>query len=562
MARLSLVSAVHKMPSSSRSRLSGWSFFAGFICLLCCIPLVSVAILALFPSENIWPHLISTVLPRYTLTTILLMLGVITGTSLIGTATAWMVTHYDFPCRTGFTWALLLPFAMPAYVLAYVYTDLLEYAGPVQTMLRGWFGWTTPRDYYFPAIRSLGGAIIVMALVLYPYVYLLARAAFLEQSASVLEVARVLGRSRSASFFRIALPMARPAIVIGVAMALMETLNDFGTVSHFAVQTLTLGIYDVWLGMSNLGGGAQIAMLLLTVVLLLLAIEKTSRRARQTLQPAGSRMRPLQRSRLRSGKALAATTLCALPIVLGFVVPVAVLLRYAVLYFDVSWTEEFRLAAWHSVSLSAGAAIAAVSIGIILSYSLRLSQDRLLGKLTSLATIGYAIPGIVLAIGIMIPFGLLDNTIDAFFRHHFQFSTGLLLSGTVFALLFAYTVRFLAVAFGAVDTSLKKISPSMDEAARSLGHTPTRILTRIHIPLMKSGLLTGILVVFVDCMKELPATLVMRPFNYDTLATQVYQFASDELIERSALGSLLIVLVGLLPVIVLSLTIDRSRSQR
>ena len=489
------------------------------------------------------------------------MAGVVIGTSVIGTSTAWVVTHYDFPGRGIFTWALLLPFAVPAYVLAYVYTDLLEYSGPLQSMMRSWFGWKTSRDYYFPSIRSTGGAVSMLVLVLYPYVYLLARAAFLEQSASLLEASRVLGRSRLFTFFNVALPMARPAIVVGVSLALMETLNDFGTVSYFAVQTLTLGIYDVWLGMNNLGGGAQIAMLLLTLVMLIIGLEKISRRSQMFLQPAGSRMRGIQRSKLAPRPACGAWTLCALPILLGFVVPVCVLLRYSYLYFDVSWTDDFRFAAWHSISLSATAALAAVIIGVILSYSLRLTGDRILAKLTSLATMGYAIPGIVLAIGIMIPFGLIDNAIDGYFRRQFQFSTGLMLSGTVFALLFAYTIRFMAVAFGSVDTSLRKISPSMDEAARSLGHAPGSLLCRIHLPLMKGGLLTGILVVFVDCMKELPATLVMRPFNYETLATQVYQFASDELIERSALGSLLIVLVGLLPVIVLSISIDRSRQQ-
>lgn len=561
------VTSADSTPVDAEHKTSGifvnrWSVFAIVIALLVCLPTLSIIYLAAFPSENIWGHLMSTVLPDYLITTLLLMVGVVVGTSLIGISTAWFVTHYEFTGRSLFTWMLLLPFAVPSYVLAYVYTDLLEFAGPVQSQLRDWFGWTTKRDYYFPAIRSIGGATTMLVLVLYPYVYLLARSAFIEQSSSVLEVAQVLGKSRSARFFKVALPMARPAIVIGISMALMETLNDFGTVSYFAVQTLSLGIYDVWLGMGNLGGGAQIATFLMVLVFLLLSAERSSRRTQMVYQPGGSRMRPLRRKPLTGYKSVAATLLCLTPIILGFVVPLIVLARYSILYFSESWTPEFRSAAIHSLTLATAAALIALSVGVILSYSLRMQSSKFLSRLTNLATLGYAVPGVVLALGIIVPFGWLDNTVDAFSREHFGFSTGLILSGTVFALLFAYTVRFLAVAFGSVDASLRKISPSMDEAARSLGKKPFSILRRIHLPLMKGGLLTGALIVFVDCMKELPATLLMRPFNYDTLATHVYQYASGELIEQSALGALLIVVTGLLPVILLSQSIDRSRRER
>lgn len=563
MPATTTVDSVH---AGSQGKLTGlfvnrWSAFAAVIAALVCLPTATIFYLALFPSENIWGHLISTVLPGYLITTLTLMAGVVIGTSLIGISTAWFVTHYEFPGRSVFTWMLLLPFAVPSYVLAYVYTDLLEFAGPVQSLLRDWFGWATKRDYYFPEIRSTGGATTMLVLVLYPYVFLLARSAFIEQSSSVLEVARVLGKSRSARFFKVALPMARPAIIIGISMALMETLNDFGTVSYFAVQTLSLGIYDVWLGMGNLGGGAQISVLLLLLVFLLLSAERSSRRTQMVYQPGGSRMRPLRRKRLTGYRSGAAFLLCVTPIILGFFIPLIVLTRYSILYFSESWTAEFKSAAIHSLTLATAAAIIAVTVGVILSYSLRIQSNKLLTRLTNLATLGYAVPGVVLALGIIIPFGWLDNSIDAFSREHFGYSTGLILSGTIFALLFAYTVRFLAVAFGSVDASLKKINPSMDEAARSLGKKPFTILRKIHLPLMKGGLLTGALIVFVDCMKELPATLLMRPFNYDTLATHVYQYASGELIEQSALGALLIVLTGLLPVILLSKSIDRSRQE-
>ena len=537
----------------------GWPFAAFLVASLVSLPMLSVLWLAFRPEENIWPHLVATVLGSYILDTLTLMVGVALGTALIGVGTAWYVTHYDFPGRGLFNWALLLPFAVPAYVIAYVYTDLLEFAGPVQSALRAAFGWRLASEYSFPPIRSMPGAILMLVLVLYPYVYLLARAAFLEQSASVLEAARALGGSRSDRFFKVALPMARPAIAVGLAMAMMETLNDYGTVDYFAVRTLTAGLYDVWLRMNNLGGGAQIATLLLSFVMLLIALERISRRHRENFQPSATRFRALERRVLRGRQAALASTLCALPVLLGFVVPAAVLGRYAVLKFESSWTADFREIALNSVLLSGAAALAAVAIGILLSYARRLHPTRALRIGVGVASVGYAVPGAVLAIGVIIPFAAVDNALDAFARETFDTSTGLLLSGTVFALVFAYTVRFLAVAYGSVDASMRKISPHMDEAARSLGHSAGTILRRVHLPLMRGGVLTAALVVFVDCMKELPATLVLRPFDFDTLATHVYQYASDELIAEASLGALLIVLVGLAPVILMSLTIDRSR---
>ncbi len=548
-----------QQPRTKRRAPSIWTVMALAIAFIVLLPVLSVVWLAFNPQENIWPHLLETVLADYVLTTLGLMLGVAVGTCAIGVSTAWLITHYDFPGRRLFSWALLLPFAVPAYVIAYIYTDLLEFAGPVQSSLRAAFGWGLASDYWFPSIRSLPGAIIMMTLVLYPYVYLLSRAAFLEQSASVLEAARVLGGQSRGLFVRVALPMARPAIAVGLAMALMETLNDFGTVDYFAVRTLTAGLYDVWLGMNNLGGGAQIASLLLVFVMMLVGIEKVSRKHQENYQPSATRFRQLSRQALHGRRAAWAVTICFLPVLLGFIIPAWVLVDYSITYFEVSWTPDFRQIAFNSITLSAIASVTAVAIGILLSYSQRLQPTTLLKTSVNVASLGYAVPGAVLAIGIIIPFATVDNTVDAFMREHFGFSTGLLLSGTIFALVFAYTVRFLAVAYGSVDASMRKISPHMDDAARSLGHSPSTILTRIHIPLMKSGVLTAALVVFVDGMKELPATLILRPFNFDTLATHVYQFASDELIGEAALGSLLIVLVGLAPVILLTSTIDRSR---
>ena len=536
-----------------------WAWFALLVAALVCLPLISVVWLAFFPAENIWPHLFNTVLTGYVLTTVGLLLGVALGTLLIGVSTAWLVTHHEFPGRSIFNWALLLPFAVPAYVIAYVYTDLLEYAGPVQSALRALFGWQLASDYWFPSIRTLPGAIVMLVLVLYPYVYLLARAAFLEQSASVFEAARSLGGNRRDRFFKLALPMARPAIVVGLSMAMMETLNDYGTVHYFAVRTLTAGLYDVWLGMNNLGGGTQIASLMLLFVLVLLGMERASRQRQKTFQPETGRYRSAPRQPLAGVARVAAIAICALPVVLGFIVPAVVLVRYSIIYFEQSWEADFLLIAWNSISLSMLAAVVAVLVGILLSYSKRLQPTPLLRTGIGVASLGYAVPGAVLAIGVMIPFAAFDNAVDALFERWFDISTGLLLSGTLFALVFAYTVRFLAVAFGAVDASMSKVSPHMDDAARSLGHSAGTILTRVHLPLISGGIMTAALVVFVDCMKELPATLVLRPFNYETLATQVYQFASDELIGQSALFALLIVITGLAPVILLSVNIDRSR---
>lgn len=554
----------HPVTSSVKFRTSvgatpKLSVIAGVaVALTICLPLASVVWLAFFPEENIWPHLVSTVLTRYVMNTVALMAGVAFGTLIIGVGTAWMVTHYEFTGRSHLVWALLLPFAVPAYVIAYVYTDLLEFSGPLQSLLRDIFGWQSARDYYFPRIRSLGGAMCMMILVLYPYVYLLARSAFVEQSASLFEAAKILGKSRRSSFFAISLPMARPAIAIGVAMALMETVNDYGTVDYFAVPTLAAGLFDVWQGMNNLGGAAQISCLILVFVLFLIMLERLSRKHQKLYQPSATRFRQLERTRLTGGANLAAFLLCLLPVVLGFIIPAGVLLDYAIRYFDVSWTPEFRTIAMNSLMLSSIAACVAVSLGIFLSYNARINRSDLLNLCKRLAGSSYALPGAVLAVGVIVPFTLFENTLDQWSRSTFDVSTGQILTGSIFVLVFAYAVRFMAVALGAVESSLEKITPSMDMAARSLGDKPRRMLWRVHIPLMRSGIITALLVVFVDCMKELPATLLLRPFNFDTLATYVYQYASDELLEESALAALMIVATGLIPVLLLSLTLDRG----
>lgn len=546
---------------SSKLRVNPWTVATLLVAVVVALPILGVPWLALFPRENIWPHLVSTVLPGYVATTLGLMLGVTFGVLSMGVICAWLVTMCRFPGRRIFEWALLLPLAVPAYVIAYVYTDLLEYAGPVQIFLRYLFGWQSAADYRFPEIRSLAGAIAMMSLVLYPYVYLLCRAAFLEQSVGLLDASRTLGCSPWATFFRVSLPMARPSIATGVALALMETLNDIGTVDFFAVQTLTLGIYDVWLNMGNIGGAAQIAMVMLLFVIALLTIERQSRRRHKHYQISG-RLKELPVHHLRGTRARLAFVACLLPVAAGFIVPASVLVTYSIRYFDESWTPEFLQYAFNSLALSSGAAIAAVCIALLLAYGKRLVGGKLVASAVALASFGYAVPGAVLAIGVIIPLAGFDNALDAFMRARFGVTTGLLFSGTVFAMMFAYVVRFLAIALGSVDSSLAKVTPGMDMAARTLGHGPIATFFKVHLPLIRSGVLIGVLVVFVDSMKELPATLILRPFNFDTLATYVYQFASDELIEQASLGALGIVVAGLVPVIVLSRVIRATRQTR
>jgi len=399
----------------------------------------------------------------------------------------------------------------------------------------------------------------MIGLVLYPYVYLLARAAFLEQSPSLFAVSRSLGHSALSTFFRVVLPIARPAIAVGLSLVLMETLNDFGTVDFFAVQTLTAGLFDTWMNLGNLGGAAQIATTMLVFVVILVTLERYSRR-RQQQYAARDNRDPIRRFTMSFPRQLVCVAVCAIPFILGFVVPAGTLGLYAWEYFDESWNPDFIQNTLNSLFLSSAAAITTLLIGIILAYSRRLHNTRGMQVLLRLSSLGYAMPGAVLAVGVIVPLAGFDNWLDSLMREAFGISTGLLLSGSAFALVFAYTVRFLAVSAGSVESALQKITPSMDMASRSMGYTPGKTLVHVHLPMLRGTLLTAALVVFVDCMKELPATLILRPFNFETLATYVYQFASDERLFHSALPSLIIVLAGIVPIILMSRSISNTRS--
>jgi iron(III) transport system permease protein len=518
------------------------------------MPVITIILLALTPTENVWPHLISTVLPGYVLRTVLLMAGVGLITFVVGTAVAWLVTMCRFPLRPLFVWASLLPLAMPGYIVAYAYVDFLSYAGPLQTWLRGVFGWTSPADYWFPEIRSLGGAVFILSMVLYPYVFLTARTSFIRQPATQLEVARALGRTPWGAFRAVALPLARPGIAVGVSLALMECLNDIGAAGFFGVRTLTLGVYTTWLSQGNLGGAAQISAVMLLFIFLLVWFERTARRKQSFVLPA-QRPRQPDRIRLNGWQRVLAVIVCALPIVIGFVVPAVILLSFAASRFEDAFSVSYLRAVYHSLLLASLAAAAAVALGLVLGYANRAMRKGFTRKVIRLAALGYAIPGTVLGIGVLIPLAGFDNALDSFLRAYFGISTGLLLSGSIAAIIFAYVVRFLAVSFGAIETGLQKVTPNVAAAARTLGRGPISAFVEVHLPLLRPALASAALLVFVDCMKELPATLILRPFDFETLATSVFLLASLDQLEESALPALTIVAVGLLPVILLSRTL-------
>ena len=536
----------------------GWSLAALVIACLAAAPLVAVALIGMQSSGNTWPHLLSTVLPSSALTTLELMLGVGVMTLVTGAGTAWLVTMFRFPGRGLFEWALLVPLAMPTYIIAFSYLELFDYSGTVQSALRGVFGWQSAADYWFPDIRSTGGGVIVMSFVLYPYVYLTARASFLQQSVCALEVSRTLGRTAWGSFWSVALPLARPALVAGVTLALMETLNDIGAVEFLGIQTLTVSIYSTWLERSSLPGAAQISSIMLMIVFLLIYIERSVRR-RQRFHHTTGKYTALAEQRLSPVAGILAMIACALPILIGFILPMSVLFPSALANLAEGLGAEFWRAAGHSLMLALAAASIAVTVGLILAYACRATRSRLVHGAAGIASIGYAVPGTVLAIGVLIPLAGFDNALDAMMRSTFGISTGLLLSGSAAGLVIAYTVRFLAISYGTIDAGFKKTSANMDGAARTMGATVTQTLFRVHLPILTPVLGAAGLLVFVDSMKELPATLLLRPFNFDTLATHVYTLASLDLFEEGAMAALAIVAIGLAPVILIHRAIAAGR---
>lgn len=538
--------------------VNGWTILVMPIATLIAAPILVVLSSVFTDARDVWGHLASSVLLIYITNSLWLMLGVSVGVLAIGVGTAWLVTMCRFPGSRIFEWALLLPLAAPAYLLAYVYTEILEFYGPIQSTLRGIFGWSSVRDYWFPNIRSLEGAIAMLTLVLYPYVYLLARTAFLEQSVCTLEASRLLGCNPWRSFVKVALPLARPAIAAGLALALMETLNDFGTVQYFGVDTFTTGIYRTWFGMGKRVAASQLAAVLLLFIFCLILLEQWSRRqARYYHTNSPQQSSPYQ---LQGWRAVAAGIACFLPGGLGFLLPAVILLQMAIANTTETFSVGFLNFAGNSLTLATLTAALGVIIALVMAYGLRLHPSLKMSLAVRTASVGYAVPGAVIAVGVLIPIGRFDNAVDAWMRASFGLSTGLLLSGTIAALVFAYLVRFLAISFNTVEASLGKIKPNLDDASRSLGHNSTSTLLLVHAPLMGRGLLTAAILVFVDVMKELPATLIIRPFNFDTLAVQVYRLASDERLAQASAPALAIVAVGIIPVILLSWQMTHTRS--
>ena len=525
--------------------------------ILLVLPVLAIFYTSIGKSDDVFLHLMNTVMPTYILNTVLLVGGVVLLSLLLGLPTAWLMAMCRLPSAAILQWALVLPLAMPAYIVGYIYTDWLDYAGPIQIFLRELFGWQSIHEYWFPDIRTLAGAITVLSLVLYPYVYLLARAAFMEQNISLLQSARLLRCSPWQSFKRISLPLARPSIAVGLSLVAMEALGDFGTVSYFSVNTLTTAVYDTWLGYSNLNAAAKISALMLIVIFLLISSERYSRRKQKLFQTQFSTNEDL-RYHLVGWKKWLALSWCWLLVGFAFIFPLIQLCWYAFDYFSESWTGEFMQYTINSLFTSFIAAIVAVVIALLVNFYHRFSSNRLSVLPMRISSLGYAVPGTVLAIGVMLPVISMDHFINDLTIKFGYGQVGLILSGSMFALIFALVVRFSAVAIGSVESNLNKISPSLDMASRTMGYGIPAMLKRVHLPLMRRGCLIAGLLVFIESMKELNAALLLRPFNFETLATYVFNFASDEQLELAALPAVLLVLVGLIPLIIVNRSLEQA----
>lgn len=538
--------------------LTRWNIVLVLLSLLFSIPLAVVLGSVFFPAKEIWSHLADTVLTDYIINSLILFVGVGSFSLILGVIPAWLVTMYRFPMSHYLEWALLLPMAIPAYIIAYSYTGMLDVAGPLQTSLREITGWQY-RDYWFPEIRSLGGAITMLSLVLYPYIYLLARAAFIEQSVCVLEVSRTLGCNAIDAFRRVALPLARPAIMVGLSLVVMETLADYGTVQYFGVSVFTTGIFRTWFGLGNSLAAAQLSALLLVFVAVFLYLERRSRRQAR-FHHTSNRYSSLMQQQLNKGSGLCALVSCATPVLLGFIIPLLFLVNLALDTYSEVLGKDFYLLLFNSLLLAFATAILALLIALFMAYSNRNSASFINRFMVRFVSMGYAIPGTVIAVGVLIPFAWFDNTLDAFLTEYFSISSGLLISGTVVILIYAYLTRFLAVSINTVEAGLIKIKPTMDEVAKTIGMSPISIIKRIHMPMMRGSLLTALLLVFIDVLKELPVTLILRPFNFNTLAVRTYELANEERLADAAVPALAIVLAGVIPVIMISNSISRSRA--
>lgn len=537
----------------------GWVLIVSIILGLVLLPIFTIFYLALTPDQNIWPHLAANVLPNVLLDTLLLATGVAVIASVTGTLTAWIVTMYRFPGRSVIDYLLVLPLAMPTYIVAYCYVDLLDYAGPVYLTLSQLFGWASPRDSWLPEVRSLPGAILILASVLYPYVYLTARASFVQQSICALEVARTLGQSSTGVFWSVALPLARPAIAAGAALVVMESLNDLGAVQHLGVNTFSASIYATWMQRSSLSGAAQLSSLLLVFIIILVLLERLARQGARTHHTTG-RYRSISMETVGGLKGYGLLAVTTIPFIVGFLVPASVLIQHASSHLEGALESGFMKAAADSLWVAGLAAVVTVTAVVVIAYARRLSSHAFFRSSVWLSGLGYAVPGTVLAIGLLFSLARVDAGIDVVFETWFGISTGQIFSGTILSIVIAYMIRFCAVAMANVEAGLGRISPSLDAAARTLGESTLSTFVRVHLPLMVPAIGAAALLVFVDALKELPATLLLRPFNFETLATHVYTLVALEQFERSALGALTIVAVGIVPVLLLHQTVAAGRA--
>ncbi|EYR80430.1 iron ABC transporter permease [Shinella sp. SUS2] len=536
--------------------LSASAILAAAIVLM---PAIAIVVIAATGGTDNWPHLLSNVIPRATLRTLILLAGVGTITAIVGVVTAWLVASCEFPGRRLLSGLLVLPLAIPAYLGAYAFAEFFSFTGPVQTAYRALFGFQTSRDYWFPEVRTTGGAMLVLSSVLYPYIYLSARSMFLMQGRAAADVARTLGAGPLKVFAKIQIPMARPAIMVGLTLVAMETLNDIGAVEYLGVQTLTFSIFDTWLNRGSLAGAAQIACIMLVFVICLMMVERAARRRQRfSSQKTTAAVHDSVRLKLAGWTKWAASLACLLPPLIGFAIPVFVLGGYAARRLEQFASTRLLSALWHSVLVSGSTALVAVLLAFLLAYAARTTRSRLNAAAGRFASFGYGVPGTVLAMGVLIPLANFDNAVDAFLRAQFGISTGLLLSGTGFAIIYACTVRFLTMAEGTIDAGFHKLSPHLDMAARTLGRTSSQTLWSVLLPMMRPATLTAALLVFIETMKELSATIMLRPFNFNTLATLVYEDASRAKVEDAGVPAIIIVAVGLIPVFLVSRSLDRK----
>ncbi len=522
-----------------------------FVASIIAIPILTIFYMAFSADKNIWPHLSSTVLPGYVTTTSIVLAGISTITVFTGVGLAWIVTVYEFPMRRTMEWLCLIPLAMPAYIVAYAYGDLLDYTGFVQSSLRSIFGWGSIKDYWFPSVYSIGGSIFVMSFVLYPYVYLTSRAAFLRQSMTLIEVSSTLGKSSIYSFFHIALPMARPAIIIGLILIIMESMNEFAAFEYYGVDTLSVGVYITWLGKNNLGGAAQIAIFMLLFVFLLMIIEKGLRKKRSFAQN-NKKLMSVNRIKLSKGRSVFVMIICALPILIGFLFPSLVLLDFVLERILEVDAIKYADLLFNSLFLSIFAAILTIILGVFLVNTYITSNNLIIRLSVTISRLGYALPGVVIALGVIVPLITLDGLIKNALGQYFNITVGLIFSGTMIAIVYAYVIRFLTISYGTIESGFATLNPDIAAASRVLGQSKYSTLIKIQLPIIKPALIMSALLVFVDSMKELPATLILRPFNFDTLATYVYTYASLSQIEEAALPALTIVATGLLPIILIN----------